>query len=102
VGAVSRRVFLLRGSVAAGIAGVAAAVPGISNLFDSEAPAATDASESASTVAGALPEDATLSEPLVARVRDLQSGAMDLYIGDRQVSFTNPQVATQLFRASQR
>jgi len=44
--------------------------------------------------------DADLREPLVVRVRDLRTGAMDVYFGDREVSVNDPQLAARLFRAA--
>jgi hypothetical protein len=94
----TRRAFLWRGSVAAGVAGAVATVPGLPALLSTEAPEAAD---TASETAPLLPEEAaSLTQPLVAHIRDLASGQMDLYIGDQQIAYTNRQLSAQLFRAT--
>jgi hypothetical protein len=59
-----------------------------------------------STIGGGLPAaaqaaeltraDADLREPLVVRVRDLRSGAIDVYLGEREISVKDPQLAARL------
>jgi hypothetical protein len=94
----TRRTFLWRSSVAAGVAGAVASVPGLPVLLATDAPAATEAGPEAASV---LPDEAAaLSEPLVAHVRDLSTGAMDIYVGDQQVAYTNRQLAALLYRAA--
>ena len=97
----SRRAFLLRGSAAAGVAGAVAAMPGLPALLAAGSPEAATSAEAVAPEASALlPEEMAGAEPLVAHVRDLSTGAMDLYIGDQQVSYTNPRIAAQLLRAT--
>ena len=94
---VSRRTFLGRGSLAVAAAGVLSSVPGLSSLFgaaEAEAPAA-DAS-----VAGAETGTATLSDPLVAHVRDLSTGEISLFNGTREIVVRDPQLAGRLARAA--
>jgi len=93
---VSRRTFLGRGSLAVAAAGVLSSVPGLTSLLgaaDSEAPAAD------ATVAGA-DAGATLSDPLVAHVRDLSTGEISLFNGTREVVVRDPQLAGRLARAA--
>jgi hypothetical protein len=98
----TRRAFLWRGSVAAGVAGAVAAVPGLPALLASESPVATTAVETAAPDASALiPEGASLSEPLVAHVRDLSTGAIDLFVGNQQIALNDTRLASQLYRATQ-
>ncbi|HTT85910.1 MAG TPA: hypothetical protein VMF60_00960 [Acidimicrobiales bacterium] len=92
----SRRTFLGRGSLAVAAAGVLSSVPGLTSLLgaaDSEAPAAD------ATVAGA-DAGATLSDPLVAHVRDLSTGEISLFNGTREVVVRDPQLAGRLARAA--
>jgi hypothetical protein len=97
----TRRAFLVRSSLAAGIGGAVAAVPGLPALLASESPAATTAAESVVPEAEeSLPEDVSLAQPLVAHVRDLKSGTIDLYIGNQQISYSDPRLAARLFRAA--
>jgi hypothetical protein len=82
--ALSRRRFI--GGAAAGAVAVTAAtaVPGI-------AAAATDDS----------PDDTAheLSEPVVARVRDVRTGEIALYVGTTEITHTDRTLARRLTRA---
>jgi hypothetical protein len=94
---VSRRLFLRNSGLAVATAGVVSQVPGLSSLVGAagaDAPAATDAA-----VAGTDEEAATMTEPLVAHVRDLSTGEIGIFNGTREVIYRNPQMAAQLFRA---
>jgi len=94
---VSRRTFLGRGSMAVAAAGVLSSVPGLSGLLgaaETEAPAA-DAS-----VVGADGTAASLTEPLVAHVRDLSTGEISVFNGTREVILRDPQLANRLLRAA--
>jgi hypothetical protein len=89
----SRRVFLKRGSVAVAMAGLATSTPLLTEA----------ASQSPSLDAGvtsALPEGAQLSEPVVAHLRDLTTGEINLFVGSRQVVLNDPKLAHAIFRAS--
>jgi len=91
----SRRAFLTRGSIAVAAAGVVTSIPNLTSALaagSAEAPAA----EAAVAEGGA----ATMSEPLIAHVRDLASGEIGLFSGEREVVFHDPTLATRLFNAS--
>ena len=90
----SRRMFLKRGSMAVAMAGVATSMPLLS-----EVAAGPPASEASST-ASEIPEGFTLAEALVAHVRDLGSGDIHLFVGERQVEIKDPGLARALFHAS--
>ena len=94
---VTRRAFLGRGSLAVAAAGLLSSVPGLSALVGS---AASDGG----AVDGAAGEietgTASLTEPLVAHVRDLSSGEISLYNGTREVIVRDPQLAGRLLRAA--
>jgi hypothetical protein len=91
----SRRVFLTRSSIAVAAAGVATSIPNLTSALaagETEAPAAESAvADGAST---------TMSEPLIAHVRDLATGEIGLFSGEREVVFHDPTLATRLFNAS--
>ena len=90
----SRRMFLKKGSLTVAAAGVAAALP--AGLLE-----ATEAGAgAASTSAPELPEGAALTEPIVAHVRDLASGEINLYVGTHEVSVRDPGLAARLFHAA--
>ena len=43
---------------------------------------------------------ASLSEPLVVHVKDIQSGEMNLYLGEREIAYRDPQLASRILRAT--
>lgn len=94
---VTRRAFLGRGSLAVAAAGLLSSVPGLSALVGS---AGSDASVVDGAAAEADVGAASLSEPLVAHVRDLSSGEISLYNGTREVLVRDPQLASRLLRAA--
>lgn len=94
-----RREFLKSGTMAVAAAGVAAAapiVPAVVNAVDTEGPE-VDSAATASTTEVA----ANMSQPLVVRVNDLASGSMQMFVGTREVAYSDPQLAARLFRAAQ-
>jgi hypothetical protein len=93
----NRRAFLIRGSMGAALVGAAAAFPGIPAFVtatEGEAPAVDDA---ATSVAEGTP---TMTEPLIAHVKDLQTGEMSLYMGEQEFTFNDPALAARLIRAA--
>jgi hypothetical protein len=94
MGEMGRRTFLTRGSIAVAAAGVVSAAPSlVSGLVagGSESPAVE------STVAG---EAGTMSEPLVAHVRDLSTGEIGVFSGTREIVLHDPSLASRLFQAT--
>ncbi len=83
----SRRRFI-GGAAAGAVAVTAVAVPGMA--------AAVPADDS--------PDDAALemSEPVIARVRDLRTGEIALYVGTREITHTDRTLARRLARAAAR
>ncbi len=97
-GDLSRRSFLTRGSLGVAAVGLVSAVPGLPGLLtqvSSDAPAVDDAAADAT---GA--DAAALSEPLVVHVRDIQSGEMSLYLGEQEIAYRDPQLASRILRAT--
>lgn len=93
----SRRTFLIRGSVGAAAVAVGSAVPGLSSFLttaESEAPAADDAATSAAVGAP------TMTEPFIAHISDLQTGEMSLFMGEREFTIRDPGLASRLFGAA--
>jgi hypothetical protein len=93
----SRRVFLIRGSLGAAAIGAAAAMPGIPALataVEGEAPAADDAATSA------VETTPTMTEPLIAHVKDLETGEISLYMGEQEFTYLDPNLAARLVRAA--
>jgi hypothetical protein len=87
---ISRRVFLGRGSV---IAGVAAAVPGLSSVFTAgevEGPELSSAAPEGDAVA------TEMTEPIVAHVVNAATGEINLYQGTQVVAAHSPALAQAL------
>jgi hypothetical protein len=96
-GGLSRRTFLRRGTFTAAAVAVAGSVPGISTLLattSAEAPAVdtgfTDVAE----------EGGAMTEPLVAQVKDLTTGEISLFQGEREVTVRSPALARSLMSAT--
>jgi hypothetical protein len=95
----SRRVFLKGGTAAVVAAGAISALPGLPALVgaaETQAPADAGAAESAVAEGES---SLSMSEPLVAHVRDLASGEIGLFSGTREVTVLDPRLAAALVRA---
>jgi hypothetical protein len=97
---ISRRMFLHRGSVAAGIAAVVATVPGVSGLLTAGEADAPELSGAAGEAGGAAAVDMT--EPVVAHVVDASTGEINLYQGTQQIAVRSPAIAQALARLAQK
>jgi hypothetical protein len=97
---VSRRLFLRNSGLAVAGAGVMSQIPLLSGLVgagEADAPAAAGAADA--VTAGTDEGAASLTEPLVAHVRDLSTGEIGIFNGTREVIVKDPQLAARLFRA---
>jgi hypothetical protein len=95
----SRRTFLRRGTLAAAAVGVVGSVPGLSGLLlggAAEAPAAESAATEAEGDVGPM------TEPLLAHVKDLGTGEISLFQGERETVIRSPALARQLLSAVRR
>jgi hypothetical protein len=97
---INRRTFLIRGSGVLAAAGAATAVPAF-------LPALAGAG-TAEPRAGLTPSldtarfsDTTLTEPLIAHIRDLSTGEIGLLSGEKEFVIHDRQLARSLFRATQ-
>jgi len=91
---VNRRDFLIRGSAAVAAVGAGTLVPGLPGTAGASEPHEEPTEETA------LPpgEEAL---PLVARIRDVRTGEIDLFFGEHEVSYRDPKLAARLFKAAQ-
>jgi hypothetical protein len=90
VSGLSRRLFLTRSSltvVAAGVVSAMPALPAMVSSAEAEAPAAEDE----------VGESESLTAPLVAHVKNLQTGEVSLYSGEREISILDRGLAARLF-----
>jgi hypothetical protein len=90
----SRRMFLKRGSMAVAMAGVATSMPLLSEV------AAGPPGSEAATTASEIPEGFQVGEALVAHVKDLGTGEINLFVGQRQIQLKDPGLARAIFRAT--
>ncbi|MBV8303471.1 MAG: hypothetical protein JOZ04_04620 [Acidimicrobiia bacterium] len=94
MGGIPRRAFIGRGVLGAAAVGVAAPMlPALVGIVAGEAPEAGDATADVSAVESGV-------EPLVARVRDAATGEIELFLGERQVIYHDPDLAARLVRAA--
>jgi hypothetical protein len=93
----SRRKFIHRGTLTAAAVGVATSVPGWSGLLTSGVASAPAAEEDATQVDG---EMGAVSQPLFAQVKDLSTGEISVFQGEREVIIRDTAVANRLFSAA--
>jgi hypothetical protein len=89
----SRRMFLKQGSLAVAAVGAVSAVPGLPLLVSSleaDAPAA----------GSAMGETSALTETLVAHIKDVQTGEISLYLGEREITYQDPRLAALIHQAT--
>jgi hypothetical protein len=88
---------LRRGTFTAAAVAVAGSVPGISTLIattSADAPALDTGLTDAADGGGAL------TEPLVAQVKNLNTGEISLFQGEREVTVRSPALARSLMSAT--
>ena len=96
-GSLSRRNFLRRGAFTTAAVAVASSVPGLSTLI---ATTAADGPAVDSGVSNAADDSGALTEPLVAQVKDLSTGEISLFQGEREVVVHSPALARGLMSAA--
>jgi hypothetical protein len=98
---VSRRLFLVRSSLAAAAAGAAASIPGLVNVLgDADGAAPTVDAGTADTQTAVSDMASVDSQPLIAHVRDVQTGEIGIFSGGSEVVIRDPQLANRLLGAS--
>jgi len=96
-GGFSRRTFIHRGTLTAAAVGVVTSVPGWSGLLTSGLAAAPAAEDDAGEVDG---EAGAVAPPLVAHIKDLSTGEISVFQGEREVVIRDAAVANRLFSAA--
>ena len=96
-GGLSRRTFIHRGTLTAAAVGVVTSVPGWSGFLTGGMAAAPAAQEDATQVEGDV---GAVSQPLFAQVRDLSTGEISVFQGEREVIIRDTAVANRLFSAA--
>jgi hypothetical protein len=98
-GSLSRRSFLHRSAFTAAAVAVAGSVPGLSGLVAGTAPEAPAVDAGVSEAAD---DSGALTEPLVAQVKDLTTGEISLFQGEREVVVRSPALARSLLSAAKK
>jgi hypothetical protein len=93
----SRRSFLRRGTFTAATVAVASSIPGLSTLVSG---ATADAPVVETGASDVEMDSGLLSEPLVAHVKDLSTGEISLFQGEREVVVRSPALARGLMSAA--
>lgn len=94
MGDLSRRVFIRKGMMGAAAVSVAGPLlPAIAGTVAGEAP---EAENTAVEAPGVL----SSAEPLVARIKDAASGEIELFLGEHQLTYHDPDLVARLVRAS--
>jgi hypothetical protein len=95
---VDRRKFLKQAGVATAAGGAAVVMPAsFAGFLGGGAAGATPVSH---TAGPDLPSGANLDQPVVAYLRDLKTGEISLFKGDRHVSIRDKHLAARLFNAA--
>jgi nitrous oxide reductase len=98
-GSLSRRSFLHRGAFTAAAVAVAGSVPALSGLVAGTAPEAPAVDAGVNEAAD---DSGALTEPLVAQLKDLTTGEISLFQGEREVVVRSPELARSLLSAAQK
>jgi len=94
----SRRTFLIRGSLGAAAAAVASALPNLPTLAGTAAEDAPAEDDAATTLASeALP---STWDPLIAHVTDLRTGQLSVFVGEREFTVVDRALAGRLFQVT--
>jgi hypothetical protein len=96
---ISRRVFLGRGSLVAGLAAAVATVPGLGAVLTSPE---VDDGPAVSAVSGATAEGGAaaseMTEPVVAHIVNAATGEINLYQGTQMIATRSPAIAQAIAR----
>lgn len=96
MGGFSRRIFLARGSMAVAAAGVVGSLPVLTEV--AAGPAGSESTAAATDASEAL----QMAEDVVAHVRNLDTGEISLFVGQRQITLNDPGLAHAIVRATGR
>ncbi len=100
----SRRSFMQKGSLVVGAAGVAAAAPGLLSKAREDKPAGRAAGSLAAAAPArsqaAVVEQRGADTPIVARVRDVRTGEIDIFVGQRRITIHDAETAGRLVDAA--
>ena len=93
----SRRTFLIRGSLGAAAAAVASALPNLPALATTASEDAPAEDDAATLATEALP---STTDPLIAHVTDLRTGQLSVFVGEREFAVVDRALASRLFQVT--
>jgi hypothetical protein len=94
----SRRAFLVRGSLVAGAAATIGSIPNLGSLLSTSEADAPDIGGAASEAAPGVEAGSGAGEPLVAHVINASTGEINLYQGTNQIVARSPALAQAIAR----
>jgi hypothetical protein len=95
---VNRRTFLKQAGATASAAGLAAALPG--RVVSTAAPSVASSSGAARPETPLTKEEASQASFIVAQLRDAGTGEIALFVGERELTIHDRNIAARLVRAS--
>ncbi|HUC15212.1 MAG TPA: hypothetical protein VMS00_12235 [Acidimicrobiales bacterium] len=98
---ISRRVFLVRGSLVAGAAAVVGSVPGLGNVLlagEEDSPGVGAAAEAGAAGSAEVSPEVAAGGPIVAHIINASTGEITLYQGTAQIVARDPGVAQAIAR----
>lgn len=94
---ISRRTFLIRGSLGAAAAAVASALPGLPSIATTAAEDAPAGEDGAAVVTEDLP---LTSETVIAHVTDLRSGQLSVFVGEQEFTVVDRALTSRLLQVT--
>ena len=95
--AVTRRAVLKAGTVGAAAVGMVGAFPGVLSGLAASGPELSGAAADAPEAEGLAATE--LSAPIVAHITDASAGELSVYVGEREITYRDPQLVQRLIRA---
>lgn len=96
----SRRAVLRAGAIGVAATGAVTAFPGLISELGTEAPEVDG--DVSGTSEGLASQAAATDGPIVAHIRDVSTGDLSLYVGEREVAYRDPALVGRLLRAAGR
>jgi hypothetical protein len=96
----SRRAVLRAGTIGAAAVGAVTAFPGVLGGLGAEAPEVSGAASEATAGTGEADAAAVLDGPIVAHIRDVTTGEVSLFVGEREIAYRDATLVQHLVRAA--
>jgi hypothetical protein len=96
----SRRSFLKKGTLAVGTAGIVMATPRLRGAIEQRSSVDTPGDPGQVHREQVLPAEAASEGPIFANLRNVATGEIDIFVGERRVTVIDRQTAARLYRAT--